>query len=129
MDTIEEVIKLHLIRKKMTISTLCERIGISDVALRKMFLRNDCKISLARKIANALDIHIYELILVVKDDDDKIGEERLVIDLENEIEYLKKLIDYDTVRNKIESETSNGNYSTEKSLNQNLNQKVTKDSK
>lgn len=45
----------------MTFKVLCERVGISDVALRKALKRNDCKLSDFVKISEVLGFSICEI--------------------------------------------------------------------
>jgi DNA-binding Xre family transcriptional regulator len=94
MQTIGEVVRINLVLKKMSINTFCDEIGISDVALRKLFSRNDCKISMAVKMCQLLEIDIKELIQSYYPNEKSIGEEKLITAMQSEIDYLKSLLTY-----------------------------------
>lgn len=92
MKTIEEIVKIGLIKKKMNLVTLCEQVGLSDTAMRTLMKRNDCKISTARKIADALDIDICEFVNTQTSNEPEMGEKELINRMEAEIAHLKEII-------------------------------------
>lgn len=90
MRTIEETIRVKLLRDGTSINDFCEEIGISDVALRSIFQRNDMKLSLAVKVCKALNIEILELI----DPEERkqvIGYDRLIEGIAREVDHKRGL--------------------------------------
>jgi len=93
MKTIEEYVKNQMVKKKISQGDFCEKIGISDVALRKLYKRNDCKLSTAAKIAEVLKVDVCEIVKLNDEKNEMIGEKKLIEAMEAEISYLKHIIE------------------------------------
>jgi transcriptional regulator with XRE-family HTH domain len=90
MRTIEETIRVKLLKEGISINDFCEEIGISGVALRSIFQRNDMKLSLAVKVCKTLNIEILDLI----DPEERkqvIGYDRLIEGIAREVDYKRGL--------------------------------------
>jgi hypothetical protein len=94
--TIETRVRLKLDEIGMKFGTFCEKVGITPVAMRNIFQRNDCKVEDIKKMASALNVSVFYLI----GEPESSPQSDLLIDsvrkendfLKTEIQYLKEII-------------------------------------
>ncbi|MBW6490977.1 MAG: hypothetical protein K0B15_07250 [Lentimicrobium sp.] len=97
ITTIETRVRLRLEEIGMMFKVFCEKIDMSDVAVRGIFKRNDCRLSDLKKMANVLGVSTSYL-LGESDEPQKLAvqeENQLkkeVSYLKTEIVYLKEII-------------------------------------
>lgn len=89
METIESMIKKQLYLHQMSMKDFCAQIDISEVALRNIFKRNDCKVSLLKKIGEVFNVPLCGIICDETNSENEYTEE--ILRLKTEIGYLKEI--------------------------------------
>lgn len=58
MKEVEKKVRLKLEEQGMKFNAFCEKVGMSEVAMRKIFQRNNCKVDDLIKISEALSVPV-----------------------------------------------------------------------
>ncbi len=61
INSIESVVRGAIAQKGMTFKHFSQEVGLSDVAIRNIFKRNDCKLSDLIKMGKALGVNVCHL--------------------------------------------------------------------
>lgn len=90
INSIESVVRGAISKKGMTFKHFCQEVGLSDVALRAIFKRNDAKISDLRRMGDVLDLNMCSVLCGEIGTVDGYSVE--VKQLRAEIGYLKEIV-------------------------------------
>lgn len=95
MESLETKVRLRLEELGMKFHVFCSKVGMSDVAMRKVFQRNDCKVEDLKRMASALGVTASFLIDEVPAIADPINKNDCTKEMElmrMKVEYLEQIV-------------------------------------